>query len=124
MTAHVSVDRTSLGCSTVALSLRGEIDLSNAAAVLEEVVEGTIDASRVILDLDGLDYVDSQGVAMLFELAHRFTSDDRSLSIVASPGTAAHELFRHTPMPPSVPVGARPDRGQWCGPGPVRPPAT
>ena len=54
------------------VTLRGEVDLSNAREVMEAVRAAvTHDATLVVLDLSGTTYLDSAGIAMVFRLGHR-----------------------------------------------------
>jgi stage II sporulation protein AA (anti-sigma F factor antagonist) len=57
-------------------TVRGEIDLSNAAEVLERGLESAIsDGGRaLLLDLSNVSYMDSAGIRALFELAERLTA--------------------------------------------------
>jgi anti-sigma B factor antagonist len=52
--------------------LTGEIDISNAEAI-GDAMEAIIgpDARRLVVDLDGLDFMDSAGIAMLLRTAAR-----------------------------------------------------
>ena len=50
----------------------GEVDLSNAAGLLEAIsAQVPHDGGVVVLDLGGASYLDSTGVAMVFRLAER-----------------------------------------------------
>jgi anti-anti-sigma factor len=63
------------------VSVIGEIDLSNvrdAEAALSHMVCG---GTPLTLDLIGLSYLDSQGVAMLFRLAARARGEGGSLTL-------------------------------------------
>ena len=52
--------------------LRGEVDLSNEASVKEKLL-GSVpnSAAALVLDLSQTEYLDSSGVRLIFELAHR-----------------------------------------------------
>jgi anti-sigma B factor antagonist len=52
---------------STALAVSGEIDMSNAPA-LAAALEGTAD--RLVVDLTTVDYLDSAGIAVLFDHAH------------------------------------------------------
>lgn len=63
--------------------VRGEVDLSNVPSVRERLlgaVENT--ASTLVLDLSGTDYLDSSGIALIFELAERLGSRGQTLGLV------------------------------------------
>jgi anti-anti-sigma factor len=55
--------------------LTGEIDISNAEP-LGDALEAIVgpDARRLVVDLDGLDFMDSAGIAMLLRTAARVDS--------------------------------------------------
>jgi anti-sigma B factor antagonist len=80
------LDRT--GDATVA-RLAGEIDMSNAQELGDAISSRvTGDARAVIIDLSELNYIDSSGLAMLFELERRLTSRRQTLRIVVPPGAS------------------------------------
>jgi stage II sporulation protein AA (anti-sigma F factor antagonist) len=54
---------------TIVVSLDGEIDLSNAAAVDAEIKDALDGRSPVVIDLTGTTYIDSAGLRLLFALA-------------------------------------------------------
>jgi anti-sigma B factor antagonist len=68
--------------------LAGEIDLYNAAQ-LRSAIRGTDqDRQAVTVDLSGVTYLDSAGLAVLFEQAHR------QLRVLACAGSAVATLLR------------------------------
>jgi anti-anti-sigma factor len=57
------------------LALSGELDMSNAAAVRQAIASsGAERAGRLVLDLSGLTFIDSAGIAVLLEAAERLDS--------------------------------------------------
>lgn len=60
---------------TAVLWAAGEIDMSNAA-LLSTALEGT--AGRVVVDLTGVEYLDSAGLSVLFAFVER-------IEVVAAP---------------------------------------
>jgi anti-anti-sigma factor len=73
--------------------LEGEVDISNAAALEEQISEAVPnDASGLVLDLSDTQYLDSAGIRMLFELAQRLEGRRQSL-VLAVP---ADSLIRHS----------------------------
>jgi anti-anti-sigma factor len=72
--------------------LSGEIDLSNAAVVEEQILAtGPDDALAV--DLANLTYLDSSGLAMLSRIAERLGADDRPMCVVVPVGVPTRRLF-------------------------------
>jgi len=77
-------------------SLIGEIDLSNAAGIEQQLVHVTQHINALTLDLTGLDYLDSQGVAIIQRLADRHTNGDLLLSILAAPDSIVNDVLTIT----------------------------
>jgi len=77
----------------VVISLRGEVDLENAARVRERIAR-TIPAaaSRMVLDLSEVIHIDSAGVRLLFDLGARFGERRHELTIVAPAGSLVREV--------------------------------
>jgi anti-anti-sigma factor len=65
------------------IRLDGEIDLSNAQEVLEDIVSQLpADSPLLVLDLSDTGYLDSSGIAMLFRLARRLGTSRQGLRLV------------------------------------------
>jgi anti-anti-sigma factor len=63
--------------------VEGEIDLSNASALLGDISSGVPNSARgLLLDLTGLEFLDSSGVHMLYELADRLTTRQQRFAVV------------------------------------------
>jgi anti-sigma B factor antagonist len=61
-----STDLSTRSCDGYAVvALRGELDLADAAIVAAELAAVAARQPRIIVDLDGLDFIDSSGVAAL-----------------------------------------------------------
>jgi anti-anti-sigma factor len=68
----------------VVARLRGELDISEAADVGERIASSLEPSARgAVVDLTGLSFMDSSGVAMLFALSRRLASHRQELRIVA-----------------------------------------
>lgn len=90
-------------------SLTGEVDLSNAQAMERTLLAAPGDAAGLVLDLGGLDYLDSAGMAMVDRLARAFAETGRTLVLVAPPGSVARtilQLARYGGVPVSETVEA------------------
>jgi anti-sigma B factor antagonist len=81
------------------IGLAGELDLDGAGRVTQELrrAEAT-DARQILLDLTGLDFMDSSGVRLILEAHARSTADggDR-LVLTCGPGPA-RRLFEMTDL--------------------------
>jgi anti-anti-sigma factor len=78
--ASVTVDARG---STLWVSLRGEMDMSNADSIeetLRDQIEQGVD--RVVIDLSQLLFIDSSGVRVLLALGSRFRERRRELILV------------------------------------------
>jgi anti-anti-sigma factor len=88
--ARVTVERR--GATAVA-RLTGEVDLSNAAVVEEQVTRGLAGAAGLALDLAGLSYLDSAGLALLSRLARLLSGTDTRLRLVVPPGAVVRRTL-------------------------------
>src|SRR5688572_9679 len=93
--------------SAVICRLRGEVDLSNAPSVRERLL-GAIPntATMLVLDLSGTDYLDSSGVRLIFEIAHRLEARGQKFELVVPDNSVISRLFVLTEMQRVVPMSA------------------
>jgi anti-anti-sigma factor len=68
----------------------GELDLSTAPVLAEAV--GSVPAGGLVLDLRGLQFMDSSGIRLLFELDARARAEGWPLAVVRGPGPVAEVL--------------------------------
>jgi anti-sigma B factor antagonist len=74
--------------------LSGQIDLSNAGALSSAMMEAVSNsASGFVIDLTGLEYMDSAGVNMLADLHERLRWREQRLAIVAPAGSRPREVL-------------------------------
>jgi anti-sigma B factor antagonist len=75
--------RTRQAGETTVVELAGEIDLSNVHQ-LQQQLEAAIEGSpNVVLDLTGIEYLDSQGLRLIKLLRDRADRSGRAFSVVA-----------------------------------------
>lgn len=105
--ATLAVDARESG--VVVATLTGEVDLSNAASIGRELAgEVPNSAQAVVLDVSGLEHLDSAGVRMVFELARRLSARGQSLRVAMPEGTLVRRVLELTrldavaPLDPSV----------------------
>jgi anti-anti-sigma factor len=91
-TLHVS--RHEDGPMTIALI--GEVDLSNAKLVEQQIVTASHGEPRVLMDLRELQYLDSQGIRMLYDLASSFARTGTDLAVLAPAGSIAGDVIQMT----------------------------
>jgi anti-anti-sigma factor len=90
--------------------LSGEIDLSNARDIGEELAGSVANtAYGVVLDLTATDYLDSSGVHMIFDLAQRMSKRQQSIRVVVPEGAPIRRVLRIVELHGVVPVLAAVD---------------
>ena len=79
--------------SDAVIQVIGEVDLVGSYA-FKERLSGVLDAgaARVVVDLSAADYVDTNGLSVLWELAKRRTPEGRELAIVCPEGRVRRAL--------------------------------
>ena len=83
----------------------GEIDLSNAGAVVDEIAAAVPrDASPLVIDLSATAYLDSAGIAMLFRLAERMRYGRQELRLVVPVDSPIPAVVTLTNLDKAVPV--------------------
>lgn len=88
-----------------AVRVAGEIDLSNARDVLDLVTRLVPEETRrVVVDLSGVDYLDSAAISMLFRLAETLTRRRQELRLVVPDASPVRAVVRLTQLDRVVPV--------------------
>ena len=74
--------------------LAGEIDPSNSRELSQQLtVAVPNDAMAVVVDLADVQYLDSSGVQLLFELAERLTARQQRLAVAIPPHAPARRVL-------------------------------
>ena len=98
------------GDDVVVARLTGEIDLSNAAEVGDELSTSVPNtALGLVLDLTATTYLDSSGVHLVFDLAERLRTRQQQLRIVVPAGAPIRRVLRIVELDDTVPVLASVD---------------
>jgi len=106
MAAIEEVSFEPLGSGVLA-RLSGEIDLSNAQSVREQLLAAVPNtASELVLDLSETEYLDSSGVRLIFELADRLRSRGQKLAIVVPDHSHVRRVLVLTEVQRVVPISA------------------
>jgi anti-anti-sigma factor len=102
----VGVDIEELDGGTVVVArLTGELDMAVAQAVGTKIAEGVPSSARgVIVDMSGLDFMDSSGVSMLFALARRVGRHRQALHVVAPEGRPVARVLEIVEFDRAAPV--------------------
>jgi anti-sigma B factor antagonist/stage II sporulation protein AA (anti-sigma F factor antagonist) len=98
------------GDDVVVARLSGEIDLSNAADVRDQLSAGVPNtALGLVIDLTATTYLDSSGVHLVFDLAERLTRRQQVLRVVVPAGAPIRRVLRVVELDETVPVLATVD---------------
>jgi len=75
--------------------LTGEVDLSNAESIGGALAEATPNRSlALVLDLSGVEYLDSAGIRMIFQLRGKLRARGQALWLVVPLPSAANDTLR------------------------------
>jgi anti-sigma B factor antagonist len=87
------------------VSIRGEVDLSNATEVRDAIGQvASADVTVIVVDLSETGYLDSSGIAMLFRLAERLGHRRQELRLVVPPDSPLRAALELTNLPQTIPV--------------------
>jgi anti-anti-sigma factor len=85
--------------------LRGELDISVADSTRRKIGEAVPTSARgVVVDMSGLDFMDSSGVSMLFALARQVGSHRQQLVVVAPTGRPVARVLQIVEFGRAAPV--------------------
>ena len=80
-------------------TITGEIDLGNAADIEAAIVDGISNqVSDVLVDLSGVEYIDSSGMRILFALAGKLKTLQVRLVVAAPVGSPARRVVELSGM--------------------------
>jgi anti-sigma B factor antagonist len=101
---QLAVDRTRYGDDVIVVSLAGEFDLSSAAAA-EAMLDPVRDdpCAMTVLDLTELEFIDSSGVAFLYDVA-RSHPDKESLRVLPSRHGGVNRVLELTDVGAVIPI--------------------
>jgi anti-anti-sigma factor len=89
----------------VVVRLTGELDIAGASAAGDRIDEAVPTSARaLVVDLTGLDFIDSSGIAMLFGLARRLGSRRQELHVVARDGKPVARVLEIVEFDRAAPV--------------------
>jgi anti-anti-sigma factor len=89
----------------VIASVSGELDLAGAPST-GDAIGGAVPTSAraLVVDFTGLEFIDSSGIAMLFNLARRLGSRRQELHVVAVGGTPVARVLEIVEFDRAAPV--------------------
>ena len=85
-------------------TIRGEVDISNAAEIEDALVALPNLALGLVVDLSGVGYLDSTGVSLLHGLALRLRRRSQRLVVVCPLDTPPRRVLELTGLPIRTPV--------------------
>ena len=89
----------------VVARLTGELDISAAAKAGERIAAAVPSSARgLVVDMSGLEFMDSSGVSMLFSLARQVGSHRQQLRIVAPPGKPISRVLQIVEFDRAAPI--------------------
>lgn len=84
----------SLQDSMVVAELTGEVDLSNARSIQEAIIVATPNtATTVVIDLSRLEYLDSAGIQLVYQLREKLQVRGQTLRLVIPDESAAADAL-------------------------------
>jgi anti-sigma B factor antagonist len=84
----------------VVARVAGELDIASATRIGEEIAQSVpISARGLVVDLSGLEFIDSSGVSMLFRLVRRLGGRRQSLAVVTPAGAAVARVLEIVDFP-------------------------
>ena len=87
----------------VMAAVEGEIDLSNASSLLDDLTRSVANSSRgLVLDLLELEFLDSSGIHMLYELAERLATRQQGFAVVREPDAPPRRAIEVSGVEPAA----------------------
>lgn len=100
--AEIAVERRA---GTVIAHVGGEIDMTNAAHVRDELLASIPnDALALAIDLTRCSYLDSAAIEVLFDLARRLTRRRQELRLVLPSGSPLARVLELTEVGSAAPI--------------------
>jgi len=98
---HISrVDRD----HEVVVSVQGEVDISTAPQLLEAISAALDGEGKVVLDLAGMTFIDSQGIKVFVEAYKRARPGRASRVVLRSPRAQARMVLELTGLADRLPI--------------------
>jgi anti-sigma B factor antagonist len=100
--AHVEIEQQD---DVVVARLTGELDISVAESTGRKIAEAVPSSARgLVVDMSGLEFMDSSGVSMLFGLARQVGSHRQQLVVVAPAGRPVSRVLQIVEFDRAAPV--------------------
>ena len=100
--AEISVERRG---GTVIARMGGEMDMSNAAHVRDELLASVPnDALALVVDVGAMRYLDSAGIEVVFDLARRLGRRRQEMRMVVPAGSPLRRVLELTDVGAAAPL--------------------
>jgi anti-anti-sigma factor len=100
--AEIAVERRG---GTLVAHLEGEIDMTNAGLVRDQVLESVPnEALALVIDLTECRYLDSAGIEILFDLSRRLRRRRQQLRLVVPPSSPLIRVLQLTEVGTAAPL--------------------
>ena len=87
----------------VIADVEGEIDLSNASSLLMDLAASVPNTARgLVVDLSGLEFLDSSGVHMLYDIADRLATRQQRFAVVIPPDAPPRRAIELSGVEPAA----------------------
>jgi anti-anti-sigma factor len=86
--------------------VRGEVDMSNATLVGDQIRTACAGPQPIVLDLEQIEFFDSSGLHMLQTLSHDLEQAGGELTVIAAPDSIVGRLLTLTRMDTQLRVRA------------------
>lgn len=108
MPSPASIEPLDVNGRVSQVRVAGEVDLENAEAALERLLELVPDdAAGLVVDLTGLRYVDSAGIRTFVELSSRLSRNGQQLALVVPAAAPTSRVFTLVKLDLLVPIYER-----------------
>jgi anti-anti-sigma factor len=102
---QLEIDRVAGTDGTVLLHLRGELDLESAGRLKRVLADLPDDATAIVVELRGVDFMDSSGLAALIAARIEAARTRRSFRVTGAAGSVRHLLDRTATGPMLETIG-------------------
>jgi len=89
--------------SIVIATVDGEIDLSNAGEILDELTSAVPNSAHgLLVDLTALEFLDSSGIHMLYDLAERLATRQQGFAVILAPDAPPRRAIEVSGVEPAA----------------------
>ena len=103
MTDELATLRVRERGTIVMATIDGEIDLSNAGELLDELTSAVPNSARgLLIDLTALEFLDSSGIHMLYDLAERLATRQQGFAVILEPNAPPRRAIEVSGVEPAA----------------------